>query len=312
MTTFVKPASRSFRPAVDRLEGRSLLSTFGGGNIDTTIPRFPSTSPQLNFTSNSFHQINATIPSITKSITSGNRESALMTYVTHIPNGLSQLYPILEQDVTAFQAGGTPPTTADATNSVDTLYLDLLGRDPDTGGLNGWVQALQSGMTVQQVAAGIVTSTEFIQDNITAGASGNANQTQFVTALYNDVLGRDPDDGGLAYWVGQINTGALSVQQVATDFVYSNEAETSDASVLQAAALPNTVTTQYYFGTTPPNGVIPAGNFPGTGRTAQLQNLIQKDTLAYLANGIGKSFNVLKSGVNFGSDSLLTYNGRVS
>ena len=297
-------------PNFDALEDRKLMS-FGGGNIDTTIARFPSTSPQLNYTSNSFHQVNDKISGVASSIVAnpGGASNQLATFVSHIPNGTSQLLPILQADLQTFQAATGTVTTAQATATLDKLYETLLGRQPDGVGLAYGIPALQHGTTVAQVASKLVTSTEYIQDNITAGATGNQNQTQFVTALYNDVLGRAPEGSGLSFWVSQINTGALSVQQVANDFVSSNEAATSPTSILKTAALP-VVSPVYYFGVPAPDGTI-TGNFSGTSKVDQLKNLLQQDLITYLGKGVGNSFNILKSGVNFGSDRLLTYNGRV-
>jgi len=300
-----------FRPILDALEDRKLLS-FGGGNIDTSIPRLPTTSPQLNFTSNSFHNINATIPSVATSILSNasSTNTQLSTYVTHIPYGESTLLPILEADVSKFEAGGTGSlTTTQANFIVTTLYNDLLFRAPDSIGLANFSAALQNGMTMAQVANSLVTSQEYIQNNIASGQTPNAAQTQFVDALYRDVLGRSADVGGETFWVNQLNTGGLTVQQVATDFVNSQEAATSKTSIL-ATPIITATGPNYYYGSVVPNGTI-TGNFPGTSQTAQLENLIQQDTLAYLGNGIGKNFNILKSGVNFSSDKLLTYNGHV-
>jgi Domain of unknown function (DUF4214) len=420
-----------FRPVLDALEDRKLMS-FGGGNVDTSIPRFPSTSPQLNFTSNSFHNINATIPGVASAIlkTESSTDAQLASYVTNIPNGETTLLPILEADVTKFEHGGAAAlTTTQANFIVTTLYNDLLFRDPDSIGLAAFSTELQDGATMAQVADSIVTSQEYLQANTTPGATANEDQTQFVTALYSDVLGRDPEPGGVAYWVNQINTGAQTVQQVATAFVNSPEAATSPTSVLanptivtlygdllgrfpdssgladfttafqngatieqavdvfvtspeyiQANITPGATANQdqtqfvdslyfnvlgreadpggeafwvnelntgalsvqqvavdfvssaeaatsstsilttpvitttgpgYYFGSAAPNGTI-FGNFPGTSQTVQLENLIQQDTIAYLGNGIGKSFNILKSGVGWASDNLLTYNGFVS
>ena len=422
-----------FRPSPDVLEDRQLLS-FGGGNIDASIPRFPSTSPALNFTSNSFHQINATVPSIATGIASNpsNVGTLLSTYVSHIPNGSTTLFPILATDVINFEKGEVSFSTTGATNEVNSLYVTLLGRPADSvgraddlkalqngatvtqiadgiaqsnefiqgnitsggspnanqtqlvtalydkvlgrsadaAGLTYWInqlntsaltpaqvahdfvssaeaatsttsvvqsglnssidtlyfnllgrpadsvgraddlKALQNGATVTQIADGIAQSNEFIQGNITSGGSPNANQTQLVTALYAKVLGRSADGAGLNYWVNQLNTSALTPTQVAHHFVSSTEAATSTTSVLQNAAIFTPAGAAYYFGMVTPGGPI-TGNFPGIGATAQLENLIQKDTLAYLANGIGNSFNILKSGVNYASDSLLTYNGKV-
>jgi hypothetical protein len=77
------------------------------------------------------------------------------------------------------------------TDEVQTLYQQLLHRSADPVGLNGWVNALGSGMTILEVEAGILGSPEFFQD------SGSTKQG-FVNALYEDLLGREPDPGGLA------------------------------------------------------------------------------------------------------------------
>jgi hypothetical protein len=282
--------------SIEMLEDRSLMS---GYVVNLNIPRYPSTSPQLNFTSNSFHQINAQVPTIAANPT----DAALAGYVTHIPLGESQLLPILEKDVAAFQKGTTTPTTTQATTAVTNLYEILLGREPDPVGIYYDVQALETGTTLQQMVNVIVTSNEYIQDNT---GTANANQTQFVTSLYENVLGRAPDAGGLAFWVNEINTNAMSVQQVATAFVYSPEAMTSATSILQTQALPVTIPT-YYGG----SGTV-TGNFAGTSKATQMENLIQNDTVAFLDNNVGKEFNVLKSGVGWASDNLLIYNGYVN
>lgn len=36
----------------------------------------------------------------------------------------------------------------------------------------------------------------------------NANNADFVTKLYNNVLGRQPDYGGAHYWTQQLDSGA--------------------------------------------------------------------------------------------------------
>jgi Domain of unknown function (DUF4214)/RTX calcium-binding nonapeptide repeat (4 copies) len=76
-----------------------------------------------------------------------------------------------------------------------------LGRAPDAAGYEGWVSGLDNGLGIEQVASGFIGSPEF---QSTYGALDNI---QFVTLLYNNVLGRAPDAGGLAGWVGQLDSG---------------------------------------------------------------------------------------------------------
>ncbi|WP_104019128.1 DUF4214 domain-containing protein [Roseovarius nitratireducens] len=42
--------------------------------------------------------------------------------------------------------------------------------------------------------------------------------TEFITALYNDVLGRDPDAAGLAFWVGLLDDGSLTREEIIDEF----------------------------------------------------------------------------------------------
>jgi serralysin len=46
--------------------------------------------------------------------------------------------------------------------------------------------------------------------------------TDFVTLLYRNVLVREPDTGGLNYWIGRINTG-MSKEEVLIHFSESAE-----------------------------------------------------------------------------------------
>lgn len=52
-----------------------------------------------------------------------------------------------------------------------------------------------------------------------------------VYALYEKLLGRDPDAGGLAFWTG---AGGASLGQMADSFLKSPEAFNSDFAVMAA------------------------------------------------------------------------------
>ena len=49
------------------------------------------------------------------------------------------------------------------------------------------------------------------------------NNAQFVTLVYNNVLGRAPDAFGLSYWVGQLDGGLMTRGQVMVGFSESPE-----------------------------------------------------------------------------------------
>jgi hypothetical protein len=103
------------------------------------------------------------------------------------------------------------------TDAVTALYQNLLGRAPDAAGLNAFVTAMQSGWTIDDVAAAIMGSDEYFQ------LHGGSN-TGFVTGLYHDLLQRAPDSAGLAAWTAMLNEG-VSRQQVAQDIAQSSESD---------------------------------------------------------------------------------------
>ncbi|MBU6271772.1 MAG: DUF4214 domain-containing protein [Betaproteobacteria bacterium] len=96
------------------------------------------------------------------------------------------------------------------------LYWGALGRGPDAAGLQGWAGALEGGMSLNDAAAGFVGSAEF------QAKYGSLDNTQYITLLYRNVLGREPDAGGLAGWVGSLSAGNTRTA-VLTGFTESEE-----------------------------------------------------------------------------------------
>jgi hypothetical protein len=83
------------------------------------------------------------------------------------------------------------------------LYKAAFNRTPDVGGLGYWISKMDTGMSYSDVAKNFVTSAEFK----TAFGGSNPSVNTLVTKLYNNVLNRTPDAGGLAFWQDKLNTG---------------------------------------------------------------------------------------------------------
>ena len=102
------------------------------------------------------------------------------------------------------------------TRLVDNLYATLLARPADPAGEAGFVQALGSGTTIEQVKAIMLGSPEYFQR---AGSSNLA----FLQALYHTVLNRALDPAGQSGW-----SAALAREDratVAAQLLASPEAE---------------------------------------------------------------------------------------
>ena len=124
----------------------------------------------------------------------------------------------------AGSAAGAPATTVvyDLHSTQDTLVYQLYqaayGRTPDNGGFRYWAGVADANHTsAVDLADSFLGAPEFTQ---LYGASPNS--TTYVTGLYTHVLGRAPDAGGLAYWVG-LADGGLPSDQLLVSFATSAE-----------------------------------------------------------------------------------------
>jgi methionine-rich copper-binding protein CopC len=86
---------------------------------------------------------------------------------------------------------------------------------PDVSGLQYWVTAQRDGMELADIAVAFTQSVEFAQ-------SAQSSDTSFLTALYQNALGRAPDASGLAYWNAQLASG-MSRDQVLSSISTSGE-----------------------------------------------------------------------------------------
>jgi serralysin len=125
--------------------------------------------------------------------------------------------------------------------SILRLYDATLDRAPDLSGYTYWVSQYANGQSLISIASGFIGSVEF------QSVYGAVNDVQFVTLLYNNVLERAPDSGGLNYWVNVLSGGA-SRADVVVNFSESQEfrnamafAESAFANNVVYAAVPGEV-----------------------------------------------------------------------
>lgn len=101
------------------------------------------------------------------------------------------------------------------------IYQAAFNRPADPAGLGYWIENLQGGTTVEQIAAAFVASDEF---RSTYGKS--PSNREIATRFYQNVLGRAPDTAGLDYWVKVLDTGIATVPNVLAAFADSAENKT--------------------------------------------------------------------------------------
>lgn len=112
------------------------------------------------------------------------------------------------------------------------LYQAALNRAPDVAGLSNWIRNMDAGMSLDTAANGFAQSAEF---KVKFG--DNQTNQQFITTMYDNVLHRTPDDGGLLNWMNQLNAGAMTKAQILSGFSESTENQINVIGVIQSGVL---------------------------------------------------------------------------
>lgn len=100
---------------------------------------------------------------------------------------------------------------------VARLYWAFFLRAPDAAGLDYWVDQRASGKGLHTIAGQFAQSKEF------KDTYGSLSHSAFVTLVYQNVLQRDPAPDEVAYWSGQLSSGAKSRGSVMVGFSESAE-----------------------------------------------------------------------------------------
>ena len=113
-------------------------------------------------------------------------------------------------------------TTAKATKAsknaiafAERLYTCCLGREAEEGGLKFWSLSLTNlEVSGSEAARQFFTSAEF--------KGFNTSDEEYIKRLYTTFMGREYDEGGLNYWLGEMK-GGMNRDQVFNEFAKSQE-----------------------------------------------------------------------------------------
>jgi len=116
---------------------------------------------------------------------------------------------------------------------ITVLYQEILGRAPDQAGITTWVNAVNSGSTVNSIATSFWNSPEHKANPIGNKSTAiHDAETAFVSALYLDMLGRTGDTGGVTCWDQVLNSNNTTPNQVTMAFWNSPEHQAKLGTVL--------------------------------------------------------------------------------
>ena len=93
---------------------------------------------------------------------------------------------------------------------ITSLFIAYFNRAPAKNGYDGWVADLDNGVkTYEEVSAGFIEAPEFKDTYGVVNVADDASLTTFVTAVYQNVLGREGSEKGIADQVAAIKAGGL-------------------------------------------------------------------------------------------------------
>lgn len=120
-------------------------------------------------------------------------------------------------------------------SDLQQLYIGYFGRAADQEGLNFWLDAINNGgLSLANVHASFVQSAEY-----NAQYEG-MTVAQKVAAVYENVLGRVADEGGLEFWTNAITTGVITEDQLIEGLL-------SGLSANDAAIISNKIVVANYY-----------------------------------------------------------------
>jgi hypothetical protein len=195
---------------------QSSVITTSGGNNKIILPTAPGNG---NYLINGGSGINTVIEG--KSISLFNLVPYAGQFLLQCPSGIDSVSLLNGVQRVVFTDGAVALDIGkdQTAGSGYMLYKAAFNRTPDVGGLGYWINQMDSGMSYSTVAQNFVNSAEFK----TAFGGSNPTVNTLVTKLYNNVLNRTPDAGGLAFWQNKLSNEGWSTADVLGFFSTSGE-----------------------------------------------------------------------------------------
>lgn len=103
--------------------------------------------------------------------------------------------------------GATQLSESDYRTFIE-LYIAYFNRAPDAVGLNFWATSFASGVSLAEIANLFID-----QEETRASYPDTLTTDALVSTVYNNVLGRIPDQLGFDFWVDTLNSGAVGQDQ---------------------------------------------------------------------------------------------------
>jgi hypothetical protein len=207
-------------------------------------------------------------------------------------------------------ADATVVTAADYTTPVQQLYIAYFGRPADPNGLTNFKAALASANAPADIqllvaAYGVNPTVKALVDAFGTSAESNSlyggDTTGFVTAVYRNVLGRDPDAKGLEFWKVAIDSNGLSKGNAALSIMAGALKNTEPQGLLDAEVVKKKIALGTSFTaslTTEAQIKSYRGDAPAAIARAMLASVSSSTDAASFGASIGNTVSALASSVD--------------
>jgi hypothetical protein len=119
------------------------------------------------------------------------------------PDALGQYSGRVQYEGTAAPAPAPAYDANGPTGTIYRLYRAYFLREPDKAGYDYWYGVYRNGYPLDKISNDFARSAEFQQ------RYGSVDNRRFLELVYQNVLGRAPDQGGYDYWLGHMDRGML-------------------------------------------------------------------------------------------------------
>lgn len=128
-------------------------------------------------------------------------------------------------ELNAWASGGGGGLDPRYLREVQRAYVAYYGRPADPGGQDYWASKLQEmGGDLNAIIQAFGTSQEFLN------RYGGMSNSQLIDTIYRQMFGRDPDPGGKAFYLDQLNRGLMTLQTITLNIM--NGAQGDDLTVI--------------------------------------------------------------------------------
>jgi hypothetical protein len=204
-STRVRPAARRYRPHLESLENRALLTA---ASYAVSIGIVTSLENESNVVRSLYSNILGRAPDAT----------GFSSWVNALQHGVAP-----EAVEASFY--GSAEFFIDSGNTasgfVTAIYENLLNRAPDSAGFNNWVMAINNGEAPVQVALAFTTSLE--------------RRVNLIVGEYRFLLNRTPSSGEINTWLAQYTQGmnnfGLADRLLGSDEFFNDQSQNNSAFI---------------------------------------------------------------------------------